>query len=89
MLGLANFHRPSHVPCSNKGNSQRGALEEVCEEEDGGRAHADAGELAHGAVHGAVGQCPAGLPLGLAKHLHPAKSLISSFYRGTPAQRSV
>ena len=55
------------------GDSQGGALEEVRKEKDGGRAHADAGELPHGAVHGTVGQCPAGLPLGLAKHLHPPR----------------
>ena len=54
------------------GDSQGGALEEVCEEEDSGSAHAHASQLSHGAVHCAVGQRPAGLPLGLAKHLRPA-----------------
>ena len=51
------------------GDSQGGALKEVRKEEDGGCAHAHARQLSHGAVHGAVGQRPTGLPLGLAKHL--------------------
>ena len=60
--------------CAQEGwgrNPQGSALQEVREEEGGRSAHAHAGQLACGGVHGAVGQRPAGLPLGLAKHLRP------------------
>ena len=64
-------------------NPQGSALQEVRKEEGGGSAHAHAGQLACGGVHGAVGQRPAGLPLGLAKHLQPDKTL----HQGVPPAR--
>ena len=52
-------------------DSQGGSLDEGREEQGGGGPHAHARQLPGGRVHGAVGQRPAGLALGLAEHLRP------------------
>lgn len=56
--------------------SQGGALEEVGEEDGGGCSHAHTGQLSHGVVHGPIRQRTAGLPLGLAKHLHAPGDIL-------------
>ena len=52
-------------------DSQGGSLNEGREEQGGGGPHAHARQLPGGRVHGAVGQRPAGLTLGLTEHLRP------------------
>ena len=52
-------------------DSQGGSLDEGREEQGGGGPHAHARQLPGGRVHGAVGQRPTGLALGLTEHLRP------------------
>ena len=52
-------------------DSQGGSLDEGREQQGGGGSHAHARQLPGGCVHGAVGQRPAGLALGLTEHLCP------------------
>lgn len=52
-------------------DSQSGSLDEGREQQGGGGSHAHARQLPGGRVHGAVGQRPAGLALGLTEHLCP------------------
>lgn len=53
------------------GDSQSGSLDEGREQQGGGGSHAHARQLPGGRVHGAIGQRPAGLALGLTEHLCP------------------